>query len=82
MITLKSIGVAVVLSAVIATPVLAQQAIQEPGMYAFYHPNGEPASNAAANAMASLRGTTMSVRIAPRHVARASTKTVAPAAAR
>jgi hypothetical protein len=81
MINLKSISVAVVLSAVIASPVLAQQAVQEPGMEAFYHPNGEPASNTAESAMASVRGTTMSARIAPRHVAHASTRTVARAAA-
>jgi hypothetical protein len=78
-INLKSIGVAVVLSAMIASPVLAQQAVQEPGMEAFYHPNGEPASNAAANAFASMRGATMSARIAPRH---AGHKTIARAVAR
>ena len=75
MINLKSIGVAVVLSAMIASPVLAQQAVQEPGMEAFYHPNGEPASNA----FASMRGATMSARIAPRH---AGHKTMARAVAR
>jgi BA14K-like protein len=29
------------LSMAIATPVFAQAAIQEPGAYAFYHPNGD-----------------------------------------
>ena len=32
---------AAVLTATIATPVFAQAAIQEPGAYAFYHPNGD-----------------------------------------
>ena len=35
---LKSVAVAVVLSALAATPVFAQAAVQEPGAYAFYHP--------------------------------------------
>jgi hypothetical protein len=32
---------AAVLTATIATPVFAQAAIQEPGAYAFYHPNAD-----------------------------------------
>jgi len=36
---LKTIAVAAVLSALTATPALAQAAIQEPGLFAFYHPN-------------------------------------------
>jgi hypothetical protein len=36
---LRNIAVAAVLSALTATPVFAQAAIQEPGMFAFYHPN-------------------------------------------
>jgi len=41
----------------IATPVLAQAAIQEPGVYAFYHPNaslGLESARPATEAMASL----------------------------
>jgi hypothetical protein len=41
----------------IATPVLAQAAIQEPGVYAFYHPNaslGLESARLATEAMASL----------------------------
>jgi hypothetical protein len=33
------LGVATILSTALATPVLAQAVIQEPGAYAFYHPN-------------------------------------------
>ncbi len=40
MINFKLLGVAAVLSVATATPVLAQAAIQEPGLFAFYHPNG------------------------------------------
>jgi hypothetical protein len=34
-------GVATILSIARAPPVLAQAVIQEPGAYAFYHPNGD-----------------------------------------
>jgi hypothetical protein len=37
----KLFGVALILSAATATPVFAQAAIQEPGAYAFYHPDGD-----------------------------------------
>jgi hypothetical protein len=36
----KILGAAVILSAAIATPALAE-VIQEPGAYAFYHPNSD-----------------------------------------
>jgi hypothetical protein len=39
MTTLKTIAAAVLLSAITATPVFAQAAIQEPGAFAFYHPD-------------------------------------------
>jgi hypothetical protein len=53
---LKILGAIAMLSMAVATPVQAQAVIQEPGAYAFYHPNGEPdvSSTMAANAMASL----------------------------
>jgi len=35
---LKVLGAAAILSLMFATPVFAQEAVQEPGMYAFYHP--------------------------------------------
>ena len=41
MINFRVIGVAAVLSAAFAGPVFAQAAIDEPGMYAFYHPNAD-----------------------------------------
>jgi hypothetical protein len=34
-------GAAAVLSLMFATPVFAQQAIQEPGAFAFYYPNND-----------------------------------------
>ena len=39
MTSLKTIAVAAVLSALTATPVFAQAAIQEPGAFAFFYPN-------------------------------------------
>jgi hypothetical protein len=39
--TFKLVSAAMMLSALAATPALAQAAIQEPGAYAFYHPNGD-----------------------------------------
>jgi hypothetical protein len=35
------LSLATILSIALATPVLAQAVIQEPGAYAFYHPNGD-----------------------------------------
>ena len=50
----------ILVSAATATPVLAQAVIDEPGAYAFYHPNGDLGlgSSRRADAMASgpLRG--------------------------
>jgi len=37
---LKLFSAVFVLSAGMATPVFAQAAIQEPGLYSFYHPDG------------------------------------------
>jgi predicted phosphoribosyltransferase len=54
------LGAAAILSMMIATPVFAQAAIQEPGAYAFYHPNadvlnsGRPLPAKPATAMASV----------------------------
>jgi hypothetical protein len=39
MTTLKTIAAAALLSTLAATPVFAQAAVQEPGAFAFYHPN-------------------------------------------
>jgi hypothetical protein len=70
MTTFKLFGAALILAAVVAAPVAAQQAIQEPGNYAFYHPNGDvlnSGSSRPADAMASqlsrdVAGMRMSVK--------------------
>jgi BA14K-like protein len=41
MTSFKTLSAAAMLSMMFATPVFAQAAIQEPGAYAFYHPNGD-----------------------------------------
>ena len=41
MVKLKFLVARAVLSAVVATPALAEHMIDEPGMFAFYHPNGD-----------------------------------------
>jgi hypothetical protein len=41
MIRFKILGAAAMLALTFATPVFAQAAIQEPGLYAFYHPNND-----------------------------------------
>jgi hypothetical protein len=58
MTTFKFFGALAILSAFNAVPALAQHMIDEPGMYAFYHPNGDPnvGSAAPADVMAPLRG--------------------------
>jgi hypothetical protein len=57
MTTFKFFGALAFLSAFTVAPALAQHMIEEPGMYAFYHPNGDPNAGtitapAPANAMA------------------------------
>jgi hypothetical protein len=42
MTSFKFLGAAAMLSALLATPTLAEPMNQEPGAYAFYHPNGDP----------------------------------------
>jgi hypothetical protein len=37
----KTLSAAAILSMMIATPAFAQAAVQEPGAYAFYHPDGD-----------------------------------------
>jgi hypothetical protein len=50
----KFFGALAFLSALSAAPALAEHMIDEPGMYAFYHPNGDPnaGTTAPADAMA------------------------------
>jgi hypothetical protein len=58
MTTFKLFSAALILTAAVATPVAAQQVIQEPGNYAFYHPNGDvlnAGSTRSADALASQR---------------------------
>jgi hypothetical protein len=71
MTSFKLFGAALVLAAIAVAPVSAQEAIQEPGAYSFYHPNGDvlnsgsrAPSNALAQALRSdnVSGTQMSVR--------------------
>jgi len=38
---IKFLGAAALLSVLIGSPASAQHMIDEPGMYAFYHPNGD-----------------------------------------
>jgi hypothetical protein len=81
----KLMAAAVVLSATIAAPSFAQEVIQEPGSYAFYHPNADLTAGARAggtsNAMASVRSNSATANVATRHVARSSAKTDARTAA-
>ena len=58
MTTFKLFSAALILTAAVATPVAAQQVIQEPGNYAFYYPNGDvlhAGSARSADALASQR---------------------------
>ncbi len=56
----KILGAAAILAMMMASPVFAQAAIQEPGAFAFYHPNadvlngGRPSPAARSAAMASV----------------------------
>jgi hypothetical protein len=79
MTTFKFFSAALVLVAALATPVAAQEAIQEPGNYAFYHPNGDvlhAGSSRPADALASqLSGMQMLVKKPHKAIAvRASAK--------
>ena len=54
MISLKTFGAAMLLSVTAATPVFAQAAIQEPGMFAFYHPYADVLNGGAPTPAARL----------------------------
>ena len=75
MTTFKFFGALAILSALTAAPALAQHMIDEPGMYAFYHPNGDPNAESSAPgdamAMAPLRGRGEVVMKMKSHAARA-----------
>jgi hypothetical protein len=73
MTTFQILGAAALLSALSAAPALAQHMIDEPGMYAFYHPNGDPnaGSPAPADAFASAPfrgGVMMKMKMKPQPV--------------
>jgi len=70
----KLLAVATVLSAMIATPGIAQQAVQEPGLQAFYQSLGVGSRGAPASAAWARRDSFASEplkRMAPRRHARA-----------
>jgi len=54
MTTFKFFGALAMLSALTAAPALAQRMIDEPGMYAFYHPNGDPNTGTASAPAAAM----------------------------
>jgi hypothetical protein len=70
----KTVAAALVLTAASATTVFAQAAVQEPGAYAFYHPNGDVlhagSPRPAADAMAAYRADTDRVVTTTPHRAR------------
>ncbi len=74
MTTLKRIGAAALAWAAFSTPSLAQEAIAEPGLYAFYHPNGDLlGTKRPADAMAAFpRGRMVELRVAMPRTALAS----------
>ncbi len=59
------LGVAAILSTAIATPALAQAVIQEPGAYAFYHPNGDLEIGSTPSRRRVSRGTADAMALAP-----------------
>lgn len=66
---------AAILSAAIATPVFAQQAVQEPGLQAFYQSLGVGSHSAAtANAFASVGNVVLTASAPVRHHVRKSSK--------
>ena len=75
MIRFKILGVATILSMAIGSPAIAQQAVQEPGLQAFYQSLGVGSHDSpTASAMASARGSYASAaakRISAKHYARA-----------
>ena len=72
----KFLGAVAILSAFVATPALAQHMIEEPGMYAFYHPNGDLGIGSArpADAMAAVRGSGNMARLRMGPVSRPALK--------
>jgi hypothetical protein len=76
MTSFKFLGAVALLSAFIATPAFAERMIDEPGMYAFYHPNDDLGIGSArpADAMASVRGSGSIARLRMGPVSRPALK--------
>jgi hypothetical protein len=55
----KILGAAAMLSLTFATPVFAQAAIQEPGLYAFYYPNNDVLNGGRPTPAAGLDASTL-----------------------
>ena len=71
----KLFGAAAILSVAIATPVFAQQAVQEPGAQAFYQSLGVGShSGTTANAFASVGNVVLTASAPVRHHVRKSSR--------
>jgi hypothetical protein len=71
----KLLSVAALLSAVIATPAIAQQAVQEPGLQAFYQSlRVGPGAGGSANALASIGRVDLSASAPAKRQLRATPK--------
>jgi hypothetical protein len=55
----KMLGAAAILSLMFATPVFAQAAIQEPGLFAFYYPNNDVLNGGRSTPAAGLDARTL-----------------------
>jgi hypothetical protein len=74
MTSFKLIGAALVLSAIAAAPASAWEAVQEPGAFAFYHPNVDVLNGGASRSAYAMAPTTRSdvqMSVRSRHVVRA-----------
>jgi hypothetical protein len=65
MTTFTLLSVATILSTALATPVVAQAVIQEPGAYAFYHPNGNFEIGSTPSRRRVSRETAVAMALAP-----------------
>ena len=65
---IKFFGAAALLSVLIGSPASAQHMIDEPGMYAFYHPNGDLGIGSARSP---VDAQAMAPRLVMRHAIRA-----------
>ena len=71
----KLLSVAAILSAAITTPVIAQQAVQEPGEQAFYQSLGVGSgTSGTVNALASVGGVGLSVSAPAKRYTHGSSK--------